>query len=964
MSENPIQDVEEQSDLKPVAIEGKLPLKSVGIENLREANPKHLPPHRYLHPWFARRPTPASRLAILASVLPEGVDSDEILKWLQIGPKQDVVESISNYVERKKATESERSGTLEDHYGYPRPFTKTPSQNEIEDIHEKVIQHWDGELPTVLDPTAGGGVIPFESLRYGLPTKANELNPVPSVILRILLEYAPKVGSLKPELERWGEKIQQKAKSDMAEFFPSSESGKIPDNYISTYVITCQSCGAEIPLLPKLWLRTRRDRPEGTKVAAKPILDENGHVSYECIKSTNRADFDEMDPDNGPVSRGGDTECLNCGVVTEDDTVRQQFKDDNYRTDVYCVRYRDNNGDTGFRAPTPEDQEALEAARVKIGSDYELSTLLTEPIPEGQKTTEPRNYGLTEWRDLFSSRQLISNYAYLDAINKSKSDIRAEYDRESADAIITLLTLALSKVLDRNCRLADWDTSKGYPSRVFKGKNFAFKRVFVDNNISVGGTNYLSYLDKIVESYEEIVSYLPDECSAGDVSTSDAANLKYNEGEIQAAIVDPPYYSSIMYAELSDFFYVWMKKTLQDIFDEGFDSTLTNKNDEAVANPDRFSHLSGDGKSSRHLANDFYEQKMSDIFSELYRVLEPGGVMTVMFTHKETDAWDTLTMSLINSGFTITSTHPITSEMPQRAGMRESASADSTLLLTGRKPHQERDPENAIPTLWSDVKSDTRAAAKDAARELIDSGLSLTKTDVIISAFGPTLRVFADAYPVVDDEDNEVPPRRALEQAREAVTQVLVDEYLEAEGIGDLDDITEWYVLCWLVHESQTFSYDEGRQLGLGIGVDVDEIKRSTKTWRKSRGDMKLRGHADRVQNVEEKEENRSSRIPVNPDDLSFGLALDKVHAAMHIYDVKGESACCDWLRERNFGSDSTFKATLQALLQVLPHDHEDWELARDLAVGRTRDVLDLDFSPNVFAENSEQTQQTGIDDY
>ncbi|WP_430639382.1 DUF1156 domain-containing protein [Haloferax volcanii] len=964
MSEQPIQDAEEQSELKPVAIEGKLPLKSVGIENLREANPKHLPPHRYLHPWFARRPTPASRLAILASVLPDGVDSDELLSWLQIGPKQDVGESISNYVERKKATESERSGTLEEHYGYPRPFTKTPSESEIEEIHERVTKHWDGELPTVLDPTAGGGVIPFESLRYGLPTRANELNPVPSVILRVLLEYAPEVGSLENEIEYWGKEVQEGAKSQIEELFPSSNPGQVPDNYICTYAVTCRSCGADIPLLPTLWLRTRRDRPEGTKVAVKPVLDDSGAVSYECVKSTEREDFEELDPDNGPVSRGGDTECLNCGVVTEDDEVRQQFKSDNYRTDVYCVRYRDGNGDTGFRAPTEEDQAALQKARERIESDYELATLLTEPVPEGQKTTEPRNYGLTEWRDLFSARQLVSNYAYLSEINNLKEEIRAELDEDSADAVVTILTLAFSKLLDRNCRLADWDTSKGYPNPVFKGKNFAFKRVFVDNNIAVGGTNYLSYLNKISDSYEEVVSYLPDDARAGEVTTSDAAKLSFDDGEIGAAIVDPPYYSSIMYAELSDFFYVWMKESLSDIFTHGFDTNLTNKDDEAVANPDRFTDVAGDDKSKRDLANDFYEQKMSDIFSELYRVLEPGGVMTVMFTHKETDAWDTLTMSLINSGFTITSTHPITSEMPQRAGMRESASADSTLLLTGRKPHEEHDPENAIPTLWTDVKSDTRAAAKDAARELIDSGLSLTKTDVIISAFGPTLRVFADAYPVVDDEDNEVPPRRALEQAREAVTQVLVDEYLEAEGIGDLDDITEWYVLCWLVHESQTFSYDEGRQLGLGIGVDVDEIKRSTKTWRKSRGDMKLRGHTDRVQNVEEKEENRSSRIPVNPDDLSFGLALDKVHAAMHIYDVKGESACCDWLRERNFGSDSTFKATLQALLQVLPHDHEDWELARDLAVGRTRDVLDLDFSPNVFAEDNQQTQQTGIDDY
>ncbi|ELY41469.1 hypothetical protein C495_16775 [Natronorubrum sulfidifaciens JCM 14089] len=262
------------------------------------------------------------------------------------------------------------------------------------------------------------------------------------------------------------------------------------------------------------------------------------------------------------------------------------------------------------------------------------------------------------------------------------------------------------------------------------------------------------------------------------------------------------------------------------------------------------------------------------------------------------------------------------------------------------------------------MKTDTRTTAKEAARNLLKSGLTLTKTDVIISAFGPTLRVFADAYPVVDDEDNEVPPRRALEEAREAVTQVLVDEYLEAEGIDELDDVTEWYILCWLVHESETFSYDEGHQLGLGIGVDIDDIKRSTKTWRKSRGDISLRSHDDRVQNINEKPEDRSSRIPVNPDDLSFSLALDKVHAAMHVYDVQGESACCDWLRERNFDTDSTFKATLKALLQVLPHDHDDWELARDLAAGRTRDVLDLDFSPNVFADDGDETTQTTLGDH
>ncbi len=949
-------------DLKPLAIEGDLPLKAVGIENLKEANPKHLPPHRYLHPWFARRPTPASRLAILASILPKDTSSDTLLEWMQIGPKEGVSdETISNYVERMKATEDERTGNFESHYDYPRPYTSSPTDTELEELHETLSNHWGGELPKIIDPTAGGGVIPFESIRYGLPTKANELNPIPSVILKVMLEYSADVGSLESELKEWGDKINKRAKNNIEEYFPSVGRNQTPDNYVCTYTVSCSSCGIDIPLVPKWWIRTRKS---ADKVAAKPTIEEDGTISYECLINPNESDLKDFDPSDGPVSRGGNTQCLNCNVVMESDAVQEKLREGDFKYDIFSVRYLKSDGSFGFRAPQSEDYDGFERAEDRISDDFELATLLDSDIPPGEKTTEPRNYGILKWRDMFSPRQLVAHFEFLQSFKHYKPEIEAKYSEQKSEAILSILTLACGKLIDRNCRLTDWDTSKGYPSQLFKGKSFAFKRVYTENNISVGGMDFLSQLGKITDSYEEMVSYIPEVASGADVTTLDAASLPYEDGELQAVINDPPYYSSIMYAELSDIFYVWMSEYLGEVFPDAFMSDLTNKEDEAVANPSRFEDVAGSSTSKKEMANDFYENKMHDIFSEMYRILEPGGVMTVMFTHKETDAWDTLTMSLIKSGFIITSTHPITSEMPQRAGMQNSASADSTLLLTGRKPNTNRDLEKNSPSLWSDVKTDTRNAAKKAARDLLGSGVSLTKTDIIISAFGPTLRVFADSYPVVDDEDKTVAPRQALEEAREAVTQILVEEFLDDVGVDDLDDITKWYVLCWLVHESQTFSFDEGNQLGHGIGVNISEIKRSTKTWRKSRGDISLRGHADRVQNINEKPENRSSRTPVNPDDLSFGLALDKIHAAMHVYEVQGESACCDWLRERNFDSDSTFKSTLQALLQVLPHDHEDWKLARDLAAGRTRDVLDLDFSPNVFAEDSEQTQQKGIDDY
>ena len=956
--ENPTQ-LDGESKLNPLAIEGKLPLKAVGIENLKEDNPKHMPPTRYLFPWFARRPTPAARLAILASVLPADVSDDEILRLMQIEPRTGLDSGLSEYVENKKSTEDQRNGTLEEHYGYPRPFESTPDRSQRRELHKILKKEWDGELPRVLDPTAGSGAIPLESLRYGLPTKANELNPIPSVMLKVVLRYPLSAGNLRQEVTKWGEEIDRIASDNLNEYYPSGDH-QTPSHYISTYTIECRKCGCEIPLTSKWWL-LKKSASKG--IAVRPSYDD-GELSYERVELPDDVTKEEFNPQNGPRSRGGDTECPNCKVVTESEEVRQRVSEGAYEYEILGVKYTKSSGGSGYRTATAEDYKGYERAEDRIESDFELFSLLDQEIPQhGEKTSEPARYGFAKWRDAFTARQLIAHYEYWQAFERVKERIETEYDSEKSEAILSILSLAGGKLVDRNSRLSPYNIHRGYPKDMTGAKNLTPQWLFTDNNPSSGNQQYVDVLDRILGSYEKIVSYLEDiNQDPAEVTNTDASDLSFESNSLQCAVVDPPYYSSIMYAELSDIFYVWMRKYLDDVHPELFERELTDKVNEAVANPSKFSGVSGN-KSKKQLAREEYEGKMSDIFSELYRVIEPGGVMTVMFTHKETDAWDTLTQSLINSGFTITSTHPITSERPNRADTQGGGSADSTLLLTGRKP-KNKSSGQSVPSLWNEVKDDTRDAAKAAARDLIDSGLTLTKTDIIISAFGPTLRVFADASPVVDDEDNEVRPSRALEEAREAVTRVLVDEYLDIGGIRDLDDVTEWYLLTWLVHGSVTVPYDEGRQLGIGIGIDIDQIKSSTKVWGKKRGDIGLKSHRDRVQNINEKPENRSNRTPINPDDLSFGRDLDKVHAAMHVYDVQGESACCDWLRERNFDADSTFKATLKALLQVLPHDHEDWELARDLAVGRTRDVLDLDFSPNVFADDSDETTQSNLTDH
>jgi adenine-specific DNA methylase len=289
-------------DLNPLAIEGQLPLKAVGIENLKEDNPKHMPPHRYLHPWFARRPTPAARLAILSSVLPADTSGEEILDLMQIGPKEGVSDHLSDYVEKKKATEDSRSGTLEQHYGYPRIYERTPSESQREDLQEKLRDQWGGNLPKVLDPTAGGGVIPFESLRYGLPTEANELNPVPTVILETMLKYPLSVGHLREELTEWAEVIDKRASQQLEDVFPGSN-GARPSHYACAYSITCPSCGCEVPVVPSWWL-LKRSSSKG--IAVKPHVEES-EIKYELVTLPDDISKDEFNPQDGPRSRGGNT---------------------------------------------------------------------------------------------------------------------------------------------------------------------------------------------------------------------------------------------------------------------------------------------------------------------------------------------------------------------------------------------------------------------------------------------------------------------------------------------------------------------------------------------------------------------------------------------------------------------------------------------------------------------------------
>lgn len=934
------------NDQVEMFIENNLPIRTLGIECEREGKGLY-PPLNRLHVWFARRPLIAARAAVVSSVVAdEEMTAEEFLDYLQIG---------EDTIEKYKTVDNRPSGQpVYEHYGYRRPFKSSPSDDQISELHGKIRKSWDGDLPTVFDATAGGGAIPFESTRYKLPTIANELNPVASVLLAGGLDIPISYPDIKEDVNEWGNEINRIARKELDEYFPNESPGQEPATYLWAHTIQCPDCGLKLPLSPNWWLE-KDSRNKGK--AVKPHI-QDGELEFEFVELTGEEDYN---PSNGTVSYGKG-ECVNCDITIEGDEIKNQAQDGGFDFTLFAVEYRDErSGNRGsFRAPNSSDKEAFENARAEITSNPDISAFLNKEIPPGAKTNEPRRYGMTKWRELFNPRQLLSHYEYIQAFRQVKPKIREKYNKEKSDAILTYLCFVADKMLDYNSRMCVWHSSRGVVGNTFDRHDYGFTWSFSESNLTARGSGYEWALDSVLDVYEELVEFSGhlEHSDAGKILNEDARSLSISDGDVNAVVMDPPYYDNIMYSELADFFYVWMNEYLSDVYPDFFVDNLTDKQDEAVANPSQFAELEGE-KSKSELARIDYENKMSEIFSETHRVLSEDGILTLMFTHKRTEAWDTLTKALMRAGFTIHASHPINTENPRSLHQSGKNSASSTIFLVGRKKLE----GDASPSLWNDIKKETKEAARQRAQQLDQDEVEFSKVDLMLAAFGPTLEVFTKNSPVVDSEGEEVEPQTALDEARSAVREYLIDQYLN-EGVKNTDNRTEWYVLAWLIFEAEQFPYDEARRLAIGVGENIDNMKKNHKMWRKKGGDILLRSHDDRVQDLTKKKEQRSGRKPVDPESISFNSDIDKVHAAIHVMDVKGDSVTWNWLNDRNIDADPGFKATVEALLRVMPTTYSDWETLRDLTIGETGELLNLDLDSSIFNDDEEVESQKSISDY
>jgi adenine-specific DNA methylase len=928
-----------------VAIEGDLPLTAIDIESQKDMNGERSHPLRGLAKWFAARPTPAARLSILASIYPGDIDPDELLSLMQIGPKEKR-QDIAEYVEEKFAHKDERksSEVLDEYYNFPNPNTQTPTESELQDFHTSVRNGWGQELPTVLDPTSGRGIIPFEALRYGLPTKANELNPIPVLISKVALEYAPKVGSITPEIHAWTEKIRESTEERISQYYPTEESGRRVLNSAMTYLIACDSCGGQVPLVGKWWLNKTTNGGD----AVQPHY-EDGQVRYEHIKVQ---DDDYADPSDAPVSRGGDAECPHCTIPMDAETIRKKFQEGKFEYSVYGVNYKTENGEWKWRSGGKADKEGINKAVEKIESDFQMVEFLSEEIPSGKKTNEVRNYGINQWRDAFSPRQLVAHYELFQAFEKHKQDIIERYPDEKAELILILLSMGIERQTEFNSRLSPLNDQRGYGEEVFQNNNFSIKRMFIDNNICAPRIGLKRRFEHVIDdSYERIASFLTRD-QTGEVAKADAAKLtnKLDTNGADVAVVDPPYFDSIMYGELSDFSYVTMRRLLEDTCPELFETQLVRKKEHAVANRERHDD-----------PQEFYQNKMKEIFNELSDILVDNGILTLMFTDREVQAWNTISKALIQSGFTITASHPIKTEMSDRIGAQDTASVSSSILLVARNQSEEQ----AQSVLWEEIKNDIEKTARTEAQRLL-SIEDIDKIDASIAAFGPALQKYCKAYPVENKKGEEIEPDKVLTKARQVVTNVIANDELNTET-DPVDGLTRWYILCYIIYDDANIPFDEANQLGIGTDIDVTEVYDSTRIWSRSDGDVDLNGHDYRVQDIVKLRDDRAKNPssywnPVNPTETTFTYAIDAVHSALHVYEQEGSQFARDWLAEREYKNDTAFITTVKALLEAVPNNIDMHDTLTDLVAGKTGDYLDISVSGLNIKDDNES--QSGLEDF
>jgi putative DNA methylase len=854
---------------KPKLIEVAIPLEDINKESAREKSIRHGHPST-LHLWWARRPLAACRAVLFAQLVddpsakPDQFPTEELQKAER--------ERLHGIIKRLVVWENIHDEGL------------------LKEARTEIWKSCDGNPPPILDPFAGGGSIPLEAQRLGLEAHASDLNPVAVLINKALIEIPPIWAGCPPvfpgaadganswpgatglaeDVRRYGQRMRDEAEKRIGHLYPAA---KLSDGTEATVIawiwartVTCPNpaCRAITPLISTYWLAKNKDRPTWLK----PVVEKNS-VSFEIRIG---APGPEDPPKRG---RGASFVCLLCGSAIGANEIHRQLDDHIAPSPMLLATVAEGNRQRVY-LPASEAQIAAAHACDGPARDFlEEEYIVTAPA-RGTfgGNAQGRRYGFKTFADYFSSRQLITLVTFSDLISEAPERIAYDAlatgiseDDASAygKAVATYLAFALSKMADRGSTVCSWVLQRESVRNTFARQAIPMAWDYVEMNMLREGAGSF---DGAVEWTAESFDHLPVTITAGMARQADAAHLHSPVSVPVAIATDPPYYDNIGYADLADFFYVWLRRSIGSSYPDLTSTMLTPKTAELVANPYRFG---GDAEQAeKHFENGFIQT-----FRQIREANLCDAPIIVFYAFKQAEAkgvdgisstgWETMLTGLMDAGFGITATWPMRTERPDRSVGIETNSLASSIVLACR-PRS----ETAGVTDRRGLIAALREELPDALRKLQQG--SIAPVDLPQAAIGPGMAVFSRYARVNEPDGSAMKVRPALG----LINQVL-DEVLSQQEGGFGSDTR------WCVDWFKSYGFDEG---SFGAAETLSKAKNTSIAGLEHAGVLRSRGGKVRLLSVQDIPEDYD---PARDDRVSEWEIV--LHLAKRLTEQGGESA-------------------------------------------------------------------------
>ena len=825
-------------------IEVALPLDAINAASAREKSIRHGHPST-LHLWWARRPLAAARAVIFAQMVDDPSASPELFPTEadQEKERERLFRLIEELVKWENTTNEkvlERARTE-----IRKSWRRTCADHAD---HPRAAELFDPDkLPAFHDPFAGGGALPLEAQRLGLEAHASDLNPVAVLINKAMIEIPPKFAGQSPvnpasreerslierewkgaqglaeDVRYYGQWMRDEAERRIGHLYPQVE---ITEEMVRERPDLERYKGRKLTVIAWLWARTVRSpnpafadvevplastfmlsTKKGKEAYVEPVIEGRGYRFVVKVGT----------PEDAEAAKAGtklvraNFRCVMSGTPIAGNYTKEEGKAGRMGSRLMAIVAEGDRGRV-YLAPTPEHEAVAREPMPEWRPDGDVPARLTGG------TCVP--YGLTTWGDLFTPRQLVSLTTFSDLVAEAME--RVERDAANADlpddgrplrdggvgatayaeAVGVYLALATDKVADRNSALCSWARLREHVSNTFGRQALPMVWDFSESNpLSNSSGNFEGGIVSIISGLASVPAY--------PYGVSTQAEAQSQLIAIDKVIsTDPPYYDNIGYADLSDFFYIWLRQSMKPIFPELFATVAVPKAEELVATPYRH--------GSKDEAEAFFLDGMGQAMHRFAEQVHPSFPVTIYYAFKQSETkgdagtsstgWETFLEAVIDSGFAVTGTWPMRTETTEKLKKSVSALASSIVLVCRQRP--------------ADAPMATRREFVAALRAELPTALAhlqsgnIAPVDLAQAAIGPGMAVFTRYAKVLDAEGKPVSVREAL-----ALINQMLDEVL-AEQEGDFDADSRW-ALAWF--EQQGF--DEGEY---GVAETLSKAKNTS----------------------------------------------------------------------------------------------------------------------------------------